>query len=149
MLLQPLRFCHKCDAWKPPRAHHCRSCDRCVLRMDHHCTPSFSVSLSFHTALNVVSFSGPWIGNCVGHKNHKAFLLFLGVAIAAQAYAFLLELGHLIAFFSSLSVCNMALLALNDIAVANTVIWNRCPLGRALCFRYASFFGPTLLLKPR
>jgi palmitoyltransferase len=50
--------------------------------MDHHC---------------------PWIGNCVGHKNHKAFLLFLIVSIAAQAYAFLLELGHLIAFFSSLS----------------------------------------------
>lgn len=31
------RFCAKCSAYKPPRAHHCRRCGRCVLRMDHHC----------------------------------------------------------------------------------------------------------------
>ena len=38
------RFCQKCDRHKPPRAHHCRVCKHCVLRMDHHC---------------------PWINNCV------------------------------------------------------------------------------------
>ena len=31
------RFCGKCRAHKPPRAHHCRTCRRCVTRMDHHC----------------------------------------------------------------------------------------------------------------
>lgn len=31
------RFCSKCGRHKPPRAHHCRLCKRCVLRMDHHC----------------------------------------------------------------------------------------------------------------
>ena len=30
--------------------------DRCVMKMDHHC---------------------PWINNCVGHFNHRAFTLFL------------------------------------------------------------------------
>ncbi|CAI9783265.1 unnamed protein product [Fraxinus pennsylvanica] len=28
-----LRFCQKCSRYKPPRANHCRICNRCVLRM--------------------------------------------------------------------------------------------------------------------
>lgn len=28
-----LRYCQKCCHYKPPRAHHCRVCKRCVLRM--------------------------------------------------------------------------------------------------------------------
>mmetsp|Transcript_16754 Transcript_16754/g.30941 ORF Transcript_16754/g.30941 Transcript_16754/m.30941 type:complete len:180 (-) Transcript_16754:44-583(-) len=39
---------------RPERAHHCRHCGTCVLRMDHHC---------------------PLIGNCVGWRNHKNYLL--------------------------------------------------------------------------
>ena len=50
------RYCKKCVAVRPPRAHHCSLCGRCVLRMDHHC---------------------PWVGNCVGLYNHKFFLMFL------------------------------------------------------------------------
>lgn len=51
-----LRFCKKCQARKPDRAHHCSTCRRCVLKMDHHC---------------------PWLATCVGLRNYKAFLLFL------------------------------------------------------------------------
>ncbi|VDO78198.1 unnamed protein product [Schistosoma margrebowiei] len=29
--------CNKCGIHRPPRAHHCRICRRCVRRMDHHC----------------------------------------------------------------------------------------------------------------
>ncbi|KAF8585118.1 zf-DHHC-domain-containing protein [Ramaria rubella] len=50
------RFCRTCDSFKPPRAHHCRQCGRCVLRMDHHC---------------------PWVNNCVGHFNYAHFIRFL------------------------------------------------------------------------
>uniref|UniRef100_A0A0E0HFI7 S-acyltransferase n=1 Tax=Oryza nivara TaxID=4536 RepID=A0A0E0HFI7_ORYNI len=28
-----LRYCQKCGHYKPPRAHHCRACKRCVLKM--------------------------------------------------------------------------------------------------------------------
>ncbi|KAI9716345.1 MAG: hypothetical protein M1812_005410 [Candelaria pacifica] len=50
------RFCKKCQARKPDRAHHCSTCKRCVLKMDHHC---------------------PWLAGCVGLHNYKPFLLFL------------------------------------------------------------------------
>jgi len=31
------RFCRRCNAYKPKRAHHCSICKRCVVKMDHHC----------------------------------------------------------------------------------------------------------------
>ncbi|KAH8599996.1 DHHC palmitoyltransferase-domain-containing protein [Bisporella sp. PMI_857] len=51
-----IRYCKKCQARKPDRAHHCSTCRKCVLKMDHHC---------------------PWLATCVGLHNYKPFLLFL------------------------------------------------------------------------
>ncbi|XP_058182054.1 probable protein S-acyltransferase 15 isoform X3 [Rhododendron vialii] len=61
-----LRQCAKCSAYKPPRAHHCRSCRRCILRMDHHCM---------------------WINNCVGHRNYKAFVVLVFYAAMSSLYS--------------------------------------------------------------
>jgi len=55
-VVDPLKLCASCEVVKTTRARHCRVCDKCVDRMDHHC---------------------PWINNCVGIKNHNVFMCFL------------------------------------------------------------------------
>ncbi|KAF8029290.1 hypothetical protein BT93_E1848 [Corymbia citriodora subsp. variegata] len=65
-----LRYCQKCSLYKPPRAHHCRVCKRCVLRMDHHCI---------------------WINNCVGHANYKVFFVFVVYAVTASIYSLVIS----------------------------------------------------------
>src|SRR5690606_31440277 len=71
---RPQRFCQRCSLDKGAAIHHCRTCERCVLRFDHHC---------------------PWINNCVGERNHAAFLVLLlyvslgaGYSVLAHALAF-------------------------------------------------------------
>ncbi|XP_072839972.2 palmitoyltransferase ZDHHC3 isoform X1 [Pogona vitticeps] len=58
--------CNRCETYRPPRAHHCQVCHRCVRRMDHHC---------------------PWINNCVGELNQKYFIQFLFYTGLASLYA--------------------------------------------------------------
>ncbi|KFY87105.1 hypothetical protein V500_07188 [Pseudogymnoascus sp. VKM F-4518 (FW-2643)] len=56
-------WCKKCDAVKPPRAHHCRQCNRCIPKMDHHC---------------------PWTSNCVSHTTFPHFLRFVFYSVVSM-----------------------------------------------------------------
>ncbi|KAI9024033.1 ankyrin repeat-containing domain protein [Hyaloraphidium curvatum] len=49
-------FCATCDIRRPLRSKHCKICNRCVARFDHHC---------------------PWTYCCVGTLNHLRFVIFL------------------------------------------------------------------------
>ena len=48
--------------FRPPRAHHCRHCRRCILRMDHHCA-SLSLSLEGLDGQLTDCLAGPWTNN--------------------------------------------------------------------------------------
>lgn len=64
-----MRYCNKCQVWKPDRCHHCSTCKRCVLKMDHHC---------------------PWFATCIGFKNHKYFIQFLVYTVIYSTISFLI-----------------------------------------------------------
>ncbi|KAL1592301.1 palmitoyltransferase akr1 [Paraconiothyrium brasiliense] len=49
-------FCVNCMVRKPLRSKHCKRCERCVAKTDHHC---------------------PWVNNCVANNNHRHFVFYV------------------------------------------------------------------------
>ncbi|KNC73266.1 hypothetical protein SARC_14174, partial [Sphaeroforma arctica JP610] len=54
--------CTTCCIAKPPRAKHCRFCNRCVAQYDHHCF---------------------WTNNCVGQRNTRVFFALVTLGLVA------------------------------------------------------------------
>merc|ERR1719401_428034 len=58
-------WCRTCEIIRPPRASHCRECDNCVLRFDHHC---------------------PFLNNCIAQRNYSFFVGFLFSVLASAIF---------------------------------------------------------------
>lgn len=60
------RFCAVCESLQPPRSWHCKTCNACILKRDHHCL---------------------FTGCCIGHHNQRYFLLLVFYLFVATTYA--------------------------------------------------------------
>ena len=72
--LYDLKYCLQCDLFRPPRASHCRECNNCVQKFDHHCK---------------------WVGICIGKRNYKFFYLLIFCLIIDVFY----QIGFCLYFF--------------------------------------------------
>jgi len=122
--------CKKCNSAKPPRAHHCSTCGRCIMKMDHHC---------------------PWVNNCVGQNTQKHFILFLFYintlclyCIGILSYRFLKCVGggenRIFRRHSSIKQ-QQHLLENNDTEKYSCMISPICVILGAFCFMEGLIFG--------
>ena len=119
-------LCLNCHRFKKERTHHCKICNKCVLRMDHHC---------------------PWLSNCIGINNYKYFVLiifygflqsflimifyfkYIIIIFLSNQFSLIYNIIHIFAYF-----CNFYLLCFFIYLIKNNfynVIKNRTTIEKA------------------
>lgn len=78
------RYCLTCHVFKPERCHHCSTCNRCVLAMDHHC---------------------PWFACCIGYYNRRFFIQTLTYALLT--FLFMLTFNSRSVYYFIVSLKNV------------------------------------------
>ncbi|EPY33585.1 hypothetical protein AGDE_08210 [Angomonas deanei] len=86
------KWCYSCNNYRPFRGVHCRFCDVCVCRRDHHC---------------------PWTGICVGGRNYLRYFCMIWCCFVLTLVAFI---GGIHSFVRKMGRCsnNVFLCALTD-----------------------------------
>ncbi|KAH9998019.1 DHHC palmitoyltransferase-domain-containing protein [Russula vinacea] len=101
--------CPKCGETKPERTHHCRVCNRCVLKYDHHCPVR--------------------INQCVGLHNERHFVMFMSVFTTQPSDTWehrispiLFTIIYFVCLVMCLAVGTMLAWQLWSVAVAETAV---------------------------
>lgn len=105
------RFCEKCESYAPPRSWHCVVCKTCILKRDHH---------SMFTAC------------CIGHRNHRFFMVLLMYVVIASAlttaydsiYLWLFKYDEYMNFWTILKLCFPMLTFSFDVSLFNLFLFN-------------------------
>ncbi|KAK8795010.1 hypothetical protein WA588_003861, partial [Blastocystis sp. NMH] len=115
-----VRRCRICHIFMPPRSFHCRMCDCCVRGFDHHC---------------------PWVGNCIGIRNHFYFVgfmfsavlvLFLGLVVAS--WGIVVSLARCLEKFYGFNAAFVLKDAWPDLVFFVGATCLIAPLGNLLCY---------------
>lgn len=76
-------YCIVCDCMKPPRSWHCKICNKCCLKRDHHCY---------------------YFANCVGYYNQRYYIMFLMYCSIAMVYAVVYNVYFLTQFLTGTKI---------------------------------------------
>lgn len=77
-------FCYYCNIIKPDRVFHCKTCRKCVRKIDHHCSI---------------------VNNCVGFLNYKIFINMLAYAISTISIVIISYTENLKFYVAEYSIC--------------------------------------------
>jgi hypothetical protein len=80
-------FCSTCLLIRPIRSKHCRYCDKCIRRFDHHCI---------------------WINKCIGAENHRLFISYLTLLLFSTFIVIIGCLFYINDYCGEISLHNLA-----------------------------------------
>eukprot|EP01084_Bolivina_argentea_P069312 126146_1 len=109
----PSAFCWRCTMIRPFRSKHCYDCDACVARFDHH---------DVH------------IGNCVGVRNHRYYLLWIIVGCICYNWSLVMLFDLMINNSSVLNIFGWILIVFLSLVVSFLAITRIILLLLQICF---------------